>query len=277
MNAHTNRTYLITGITDENSLAMAAARELCASGARLVCTGLGLTPHHEGLSERAAEFLQRTYSAFEQSVERELGEDVLTMPLDVTLDGSIADFAGALRDKDVKLDGLLHAIAMDKTIRHGAVKPLLEVTRDEFMQTMNTSAYSLIALTRALVEHEALAHGGAIVAVSYRGARYIMEHPYKNVGVAKAALERIIRELAVELGESHGMRVNGIRFSPYTKSRAGGAIPGLEEVEARCEQLSPLGNARAEDFAFEVAQLLCGDCRVTGDIRNVDGGYHLRG
>jgi enoyl-[acyl-carrier protein] reductase I len=47
----------------------------------------------------------------------------------------------------VKVNGFLHAIAMDKTIRHKVVKPLLEVTRDEFCDTMDVSAYSLIRIT----------------------------------------------------------------------------------------------------------------------------------
>ena len=73
------------------------------------------------------------------------------------------------------------------------------------------------------------------------------------------------------------IRVNGVRFSPYTGSKAGGAIPGLAKAEALCEELSPLGNARSEDLAAEVAYLLSPKTRITGDVRNVDGGYHIRG
>jgi len=60
---------------------------------------------------------------------------------------------------------------MDKTIRAGAVKPLIEVTRDEFMSAMNVSAYSLISVTRALLEANVLQREASIVAVSYRARR----------------------------------------------------------------------------------------------------------
>jgi len=76
-----------------------------------------------------------------------------------------------------------------------------------------------------------------------------MSHPYKNVGVAKAALERIVTELAFELGKSHGIKVNAVRFSPYTGSKAGGAIQGLEEAERFSDEASPLGNAKPETLA----------------------------
>ena len=270
-------TYLITGINDENSLATAVADRLVAEGHRLVCTGLGLTPFHGQLTERAHNYLKSTYGSFEETVANRYGDKAMSLPLDVTLDPSIDDVAKQLNDREVRLGGLFHSIAMDKTIRAGAVKPLLQVTREEFMQAMNVSAYSLVPLTRVLLERGVLARGSSIVAVSYRGAERVMRHPYKNVGVAKAALERIIKELAHELGPSHGIRVNGVRFSPYTGSKAGAAIPGLPEAERLCQQLSPLGNAKPEDLGAEVAYLLAPGTRITGDVRNVDGGYHIRG
>lgn len=278
MTTNTDRlTYLITGINDEKSLATAVADRLAADGHRLVCTGLGLTPHHELISDKARAYLEATYTSFERTVSERYGSDAVVLPLDVTLDASIDDLARRLESEGISLAGLFHSIAMDKTIRAGAVKPLLEVTRDEFMQAMNVSAYSLIPLIRALLNRGVLSQRASIVAVSYRGAERVMRHPYKNVGVAKAALERIIRELADELGRSHQMRVNGVRFSPYTGSKAGGAIPGLLEAERVCDELSPLGNARPEDLAAEVAYLFAPDTRITGDVRNVDGGYHIRG
>ena len=269
--------YLVTGITDEKSLAAAVADRLAEDGHQLVCTGLGPTPHHGDLSDRARGFLEATYASFEKTVSDRYGDQAVVLPLDVTLDQSVEDVAKRLVDDDIRLAGLFHSIAMDKTIRAGAVKPLLEVTRDEFMQAMNVSAYSLISLTRGLLEQNRLTERASILAVSYRGAELVMRHPYKNVGVAKAALERIIKELADELGRSHRIRVNGVRFSPYTGSKAGGAIPGLAEAEALCHELSPLGNARPEDLAAEVAYLLDPKTRITGDVRNVDGGYNIRG
>ncbi len=271
------RRFLVTGIVDQASLALFVADELRRLGSELVCAGLGPTPHHAGLSEKARRYLESSYTSFQTTVAGTLGGDVPTFPLDVTLDASLDDFAATLADRGLLLDGVLHSIAMDKTIRGGDVKPLLDVTRDEFLSCMDVSAYSLIALVRPLLDREVLQRGGSVVALSYLGAQRIVAHPYKNVGVAKAALERITVELAMELGKSHAIRVNAVRFSPYTESRAGGAIQGLRDAVAQCQERAPMGNARPEDLAFEVAHLLRPNSRITAEVRHVDGGYHIVG
>ena len=95
------------------------------------------------------------------------------------------------------------------------------------------------------------------------------------MAVAKAALERVAFERAWELGRSHGVRVNAVRFSPYAASRAAGSIGGLAEAEAASARTAPLGNARPEDLAREVAHLLGPDQTIKGEVRDADGG--LRG
>ncbi|MCC5814342.1 MAG: SDR family oxidoreductase [Leptospira sp.] len=270
--------FLITGITDSGSLALKIAKQVMAEGGTVVCSGLGFTPHHKGLSEKAENFLKKTYASFEETIQKELGSDVETFPLDVTLDDCMEEFGKELLKKNIQLDGYLHSIAMDKTIRPGStVKPLLDVTKEEFFQAMDVSAYSLIALTRSLVNCNVLKNNASILALSYIGGEFITQHPYKNIGVAKAALERIVKELAFELGKSKNMKVNAIRFSAYTGSKAGSAIQGLQEACDFSHDQSPLGNAQPEDLAYESAYLLRPYGRVTGTIRYVDGGYHIRG
>ncbi len=272
-----NRSVLVTGIADETSLALSIAHALQGAGTPLVCAGLGPTPHHDGLSEAAERHLTAAFATFRETVSTALGGATPALVLDASLDASIADLARALRERGVRLGGLVHAIAFDRTIRRGEAKPLLEVTRDEFLDCMNVSAYSLLALLRALLAEGVLARGAGVVALSYLGAERVMFHPYRNVGVAKAALERIARELAAELGRSHGIRVNVVRFSPWSKSRAGGAIPGLDAAAAHCDAAAPLGNASPDALAREVVHLLEPGLGVTGDVRHVDGGYHALG
>lgn len=271
------RRVLVTGIADASSLALTIARELRAQGAELICTGVGPTRHHRDLSAAAARYLAEVQATFDGTVRDELGHDVPALVVDAALDPSIDDLAAILRERGLHVDGVLHAIAMDRTIRAGAAKPLLDVTREEFMDCMGVSAYSLLALTRALHHAGLLRRGASIVALSYLGAERVMTHPYRNIGVAKAALERMVRELAAELGPSHGVRVNAVRFSPWSRSRAGGAIPGLEDAVAHAGARAPLGNADPASLALEVAHLLRPDLAVTGETRHVDGGYHVVG
>ncbi len=271
--ALTDRRILVTGIADENSLALAIARTLRDEGAEVVCAGLGPTPHHRSLSEAGEKYLRASHEQFCKTVEQELGNETRTVVLDASIDATVDDACATLRERDLDLDGFVHAIAMDKTIRRGVAPPLMEVSREDFLGCLDVSAYSLLSMTRAFLERDLLRAGASIVALSYLGAERTMSHAYRNIGVAKAALERLSREMAMELGRSHRIRVNCVRFSPYSASRAGGAIPDLVEAIERAEREAPLGNASPESLAMEVAHLMRPDLHVTGEIRHVDGGY----
>jgi len=271
-----NQTFLITGIADENSLAMKTAEKILENNGKVVCTGLGVTPFHHNLSEKAAGFLNKNYEDFETACKKVLGKDVYTAPLDVTLPESLKFLSEDLKNKNIHLNGFLHAIAMDKTIRNKSVKPMLEVTAEEFNDTMNVSAFSLISLCHALLSNGVLQRGSSIVSLSYIAAEKVSFFPYINMSIAKAALERLTIEMAYELGKEYGIRANAIRFSPYMGSKAGNATLKVEDVE-RADRISPLGNALPEDLAHEIVHLFRKETRITGEIRHVDGGFHIMG
>jgi len=271
------RRILVTGIADESSLALDVARALVDEGAELVCTGLGPTPHHGDLSAAAESYLTRSRESFEKTVRETFGPDTPTLTLDASLDGSLTDLAAEIRSRGLALDGVVHAIAMDRTIRGGQATPLIDVSRKDFLDCLDISAYSLIAILRALLEQDGLRDGASVVSLSYLGAERVMSHPYRNIGIAKAALERITKELASELGRDRGIRVNAVRFSPWSASRAGGSIPGLEDSVATAEARSPLGNATPAALSLEVAHLMRPGVAITGEVRHVDGGYHILG
>lgn len=271
-----NKTYLITGIADDQSLAMYTAKEILAQGGKVICTGLGVTPYHRNLSDRAKRYLDKSYADFEAAVHRSLGQSVQTEALDVTLPDQVEAFAKSLSQEGVQLNGFLHAIAMDKTIRNKEVKPLLEVSCEEFCDTLDVSAYSLIRLTHYLMKYKVLQRGSSICSISYIAAEKVTFHPYRNMSIAKAALERITIELADELGRNYDIRVNAIRFSPYMGSKAGTATLTVQDVETS-GRMSPMGNAHPQDLALEVTHLFRPDVRITGEIRHVDGGYHVIG
>ena len=82
-------TNLITGIADKHSLAMYVAKEIIKQGGKVVCTGLGVSSHHQNLSEKAKAFLTKNFQDFKQAVSEELGDASVEI-LDVTLDAKDA-------------------------------------------------------------------------------------------------------------------------------------------------------------------------------------------
>ena len=271
-----DKRFLITGISDAGSLALHAAKAIVEQGGQVVCAGLGVTPHHTDLSDKARAYLSANEAAFRETVKAELGEDTPILILDATQEDSMADLAAGLAESGLHLDGFLHSIAMDRTIRNKQVKPLLEVTQAEFCDTLGVSAFSLVRITHHLLKTGALRDGSSICSLSYIAAEKVTFHPYRNMSVAKAALERITIELADELGRSRGIRVNALRFSPYLGSKAGTATLEPSDVE-KAGSMSPLGNAGPRDLALEIVHLMQPGLRITGEIRHIDGGYHITG
>ena len=271
-----DKRFLITGISDAGSLALHAAKAIVEQGGQVVCAGLGVTPHHTDLSDKARAYLSANEAAFRETVKAELGEDTPILILDATQEDSMADLAAGLAESGLHLDGFLHSIAMDRTIRNKQVKPLLEVTQAEFCDTLGVSAFSLVRITHHLLKTGALRDGSSICSLSYIAAEKVTFHPYRNMSVAKAALERITIELADELGRSRGIRVNALRFSPYLGSKAGTATLEPSDVD-KAGSMSPLGNAGPRDLALEIAHLMQPGLRITGEIRHIDGGYHITG
>ena len=109
-----------------------------------------------------------------------------------------------------RLDVLVHNAAM------GRFQPLLEARPAEWDIALRTNAHALLLLTREALD--LFARGARIVAVSSLGShRYVPF--YGAIGPSKAALESVVRTLAVELAP-RGIRVNAA--SGVRAGRGGG-------------------------------------------------------
>ena len=97
------------------------------------------------------------------------------------------------------LDVLVHNAAS------GVSVPALEASAKHWDWTMNTNARALLQL--AQVVGPQMPDGSSIVAISSLGAQRVLEN-YTLVGTSKAALESLVRYLAVELAP--GIRVNAV-------------------------------------------------------------------
>src|SRR5581483_8231770 len=98
------------------------------------------------------------------------------------------------------LDVLVHNAAT------GVIRPALESEDKHWDWTHATNARALLSLTRAAAP--AMPAGSSIVAVSSLGSSRVLRD-YALVGTSKAALEALVRYLAVELGP-RGIRVNAV-------------------------------------------------------------------
>ena len=79
----------------------------------------------------------------------------------------------------------------------GVIRPALETDDKHWDWTVNANARALLALARATAP--SMPEGSSFVAISSLGSQRVLEN-YVLVGTSKAALESIVRYLAVDLG-----------------------------------------------------------------------------
>jgi enoyl-[acyl-carrier protein] reductase III len=164
------------------------------------------------------------------------------------------------------LDVLVHNAAT------GVVRPALETEDKHFDWTMAANARALIALARATVP--AMPAGSSIVALSSLGSQRVLDN-YVLVGASKAALESIVRHLAVELAP-RGIRVNAVSAG-VVETDALDAFPNREQMVSWSVARTPAGRlVEPADLAGAVCFLCSPDAEmIRGQTLIVDGGFSL--
>jgi enoyl-[acyl-carrier protein] reductase III len=165
-----------------------------------------------------------------------------------------------------QLDVLVHNAAT------GVARPALETEDKHFDWTMSANARALIALARAAVP--AMPEGSSIVALSSLGAQRVLDN-YVLVGASKAALETIVRYLAVELAP-RAIRVNAVSAG-VVETDALDAFPNREQMVSWSVARTPAGRlVEASDVAGAVCFLCSADAEmIRGQTLVVDGGFSL--
>jgi enoyl-[acyl-carrier protein] reductase III len=154
----------------------------------------------------------------------------------------------------------------------GVIKPALETEDKHWDWTLNANARALLSLARACAPD--MESGSSIVAISSLGAQRVLEN-YVLVGTSKAALESVVRYLAVELSP-RGIRVNAVSAG-VVETEALDHFPNREEMLRAGKTRTPAGRlVEPDDIAGAVAFLSSSDAQmVRGHTLIVDGGYSL--
>jgi enoyl-[acyl-carrier protein] reductase I len=245
---------LIMGLANDRSLAWGISKALAAQGAELAFSYQG-----EALEKRV------------RPLAEQLGADFL-------IECDVADMANLdraferLGERWPTIDYLVHAIGFsDKNELRGK---FVDTSLDNFLLTMNVSAYSFVAVTQRA--RPLMPKGGSVLTLSYYGAEKVVPH-YNVMGVAKAALETSVRYLAMDLGPEN-IRVNAISAGPI-KTLAASGIGDFRYILKWNEYNSPLRrNVTIEDVGGAALYLLSDLASgVTGEIHHVDAGYNVIG
>lgn len=243
---------LIVGVANERSLAWAIAQRLHEEGAELAFTYWG-------------EKMESRVRPLAESLGAQIVED-----LDVSQDQQIAETFSRISQKWDSLDILIHSVAFAN--REDLNGRFVDTSRAGFQLALDISAYSLVALAKPA--EKLMKNGGTILTLSYEGATRVVPN-YNVMGVAKAALEAVVRYLAYDLGPQN-IRVNAISAGPV-KTLAAAGIRNFRFMLDEAAQKTPLKeNISAEDVGH-LAAFLCGPggLHITGANMFVDSGAHI--
>jgi enoyl-[acyl-carrier protein] reductase III len=154
----------------------------------------------------------------------------------------------------------------------GVIRAALETEDKHWDWTMNANAKAFLALARAVAP--AMPEGSSMVAISSLGSFRVLPN-YVLVGTSKAALEALVRYLAVELAP-RGIRVNAVSAG-VVETQALDHFPNREEMLAMARERTPAGRMVAPADIANAVVFLCspGSEMVRGQTLIVDGGFSL--
>ena len=172
-----------------------------------------------------------------------------------------------------KIRILLHSIAK------GNLKPMtaddgIALQNDDFHLTLESMAISLYDWTKLLFENNLFAADARIISFTSEGNKKAFK-TYAAVSAAKAALEAITRNIALEFAP-YGIKANCIQAG-VTDTFSFRMIPGHKQLEVAAIKRNPFKKLTTPEDVANVVYLLSKDeaAWINGTIIIADGGEHI--
>jgi enoyl-[acyl-carrier protein] reductase III len=246
----TGRVALVTG--GSRGIGKAIAIRLAEHGMDIV---VNYVRHKQDAQKTAAEVEQR-------------GQKCLLVKANVAKEADVGTMFEAISEAFGSLDVLVSNAAS------GVLKPVLELTERHWNWAMDINARALLSL----VQHgmPLMKQGSRVIAVSSLGSIRAIEN-YTTVGASKAALESLVRHLAVELGP-RGIRVNTVSAGAVDTD-ALKKFPNRDLILETAIKRTPLGRLVTPGDVADVTLFLCSNLSnmIQGQVVTVDGGYAIMG
>lgn len=221
------------------------------------------------------EDLPKIHEEFERF--RESGISLISFNTDALKEDTRNEILEALQQtlgNQGKIRVLVHSIAK------GNLKPMQSNDSDvlnnsDFHITIDAMAISLYDWTRALIDRKMFTDSARVVSFTSEGNVKAWPY-YAAVSAAKATLEAITRNMAVEFAQL-GITTNCIQ-SGAVDTPALRAIPGSDKYAAISLKKNPFKRLTTPEDIGNVVYLLCKDeaAWINGAIIKADGGESLK-
>ncbi|MEM1120873.1 MAG: SDR family oxidoreductase [Bacteroidota bacterium] len=242
-----------------------------ASAQRLAQLGLNICVVHRDRKS--------TLPAIEQAFDKIRANNInfLSFNVDALKPEKRTEIIETLRNKlgaTGKVKVLLHSIAKGNLKPMvAAEKPILQ--QDDFQLTIRAMATSLYEWVQDLFQAQLFAEDTRIISFTSEGNQKAWEN-YAAVSAAKAALEAITRNIALEFAP-YGIRANCIQAGT-TDTASFRMIPDSETLKAHSLLRNPSKRLTTPEDVANVVGLLVQKAAfwINGAVIPVDGGEHIR-
>src|SRR5690606_3330499 len=244
------RTVLVMGVANKKSVAFRIATLLEEAGAEVIYTVR---------SEQRRQSLEKLLQ----------GKRVLIC--DVADQQQIDALARELTDQDVRLGGLVHSIAFADYSE--GIKPFHETGRAQFLQAIDISAFSLVAVCGALKDR--FLPDASVVTIGISTTRMASES-YGYMAPIKAALESSLAFLTKSFSSDSEVRFTAVAAG-LLKTSASAGIPGYVDSYLYAERIIPRGRAVQTDEVANTAAFLLSprSSGITAQSIVVDAGMSI--
>ena len=225
-----NKSFLVFGVANKKSVAYAVSQVLAEAQAEVVYA-VQSPQHKDSVSKLFPE------------------ADIYTC--DVERENEIEGLAREVSQKHPRIHGIVHSIAFANY--EEGLKPFHETGRKDFLQSVDISCYSLIAIANAF--RDLLDEKASVVTISISTNKMAAE-PYGWMAPVKAALDSTICFLAKSFSSFSQVRFNSVNSGLLRTSSSAG-IPGYVDYYLFAEQLTLRKKAlTTQEVANTVAFLL---------------------
>jgi len=196
-----------------------------------------------------------------------LGIDLVNC--DVEAEGELQAIVDHAVKKFGQLDFVIHSIAWAPLADlHGDV---VDSSREGFARAVTVSCHSFAELAKLCAPH--MPNGGSMLSMTYLGSGEAVPH-YGLMGPVKAALESMVRYLALELGDKK-IRVHAVSPGPIL-TRAASGIDHFDDLMQTAQAKAPLKRLVTLEEIAQLSTFLCTDAAsgMTGQTIYVDAGVH---
>lgn len=239
---------------------------LITGGTRGIGHAVAMRLVDDGFNTVIANYCQDEESAAETKTDLErLGATCYLNRANLVFPTEIEGMFDRINKDCSRIDAFVHCAAL------GAFKPLSKVKPNQWDLSMAINARAFL---HCIQKCRPLMKDGSVVAISSLGSHMALPN-YGAIGPSKAALEAVVRQLAMELGSS-GIRINAVAAG-FIESRAISIFPHFEDLKSLIIKNTPAGRiGKPEDVADIVAFLVSRDARwIQGQVIFADGGFSL--